>query len=224
MQMKSMRLLIALVVLLLTTILPAQDISGSWQGPLKTGKDLRCILQVEKDGKGGWKAKFYSIDQSTDSMPASSFSFQDATIKFAIDQVRGSYEGKLSPDGNTITGTWTQGAPLPLELRRATKETAWQIDPTPHSVQFITVDKDVKLEVLDWGGSGRPVVLLAGLGNNAHVFDKFAPKLTAAYHVYGITRRGFGVSSTPPLDNGNYAGDRLADHVLSVLAQLKSDK
>jgi pimeloyl-ACP methyl ester carboxylesterase len=49
--------------------------------------------------------------------------------------------------------------------------------------------------VLDWGGSGQPLVLLTGLGDNAHVFDKFAPKLTASYHVYGITRRGYGASS-----------------------------
>jgi non-heme chloroperoxidase len=65
-------------------------------------------------------------------------------------------------------------------------------DPSPHSIQFVTVDKNVSLEVLDWGGSGRPIVLSAGLGNTAHVFDDFAPKLAGTYHVYGITRRGFG--------------------------------
>jgi non-heme chloroperoxidase len=48
-------------------------------------------------------------------------------------------------------------------------------DPSPHSVQFVTVDKNVRLEVLDWGGSGRAVVLLAGGGDTAHVFDGFAP-------------------------------------------------
>ena len=57
-------------------------------------------------------------------------------------------------------------------------------DPSPHRVQFIEAEKDVRLEVLDWGGTGRPVVLLAGLGNSAHVFDDFAPKLTRANHVY----------------------------------------
>jgi hypothetical protein len=31
-----------------------------------------------------------------------------------------------------------------------------QRDESPHSVQFVTVDRDVKLEVLNWGGSGRP--------------------------------------------------------------------
>jgi pimeloyl-ACP methyl ester carboxylesterase len=89
----------------------------------------------------------------------------------------------------------------------------------------VTVDKDVKLEVLDWGGSGRPVVLLTGLGNNAHVFDKFAPKLTASYHVYGITRRGFGVSSAPdPSMTANYTADRLGDDVLAVLDTLKTNR
>jgi hypothetical protein len=37
--------------------------------------------------------------------------------------------------------------------------------------RFVTVDKTVKLETLDRGGTGRPGVLLAGLGNTAHVFD-----------------------------------------------------
>ena len=97
---------------------------------------------------------------------------------------------------------------------------AWH-DPSPHTIRFVTVDKDVKLEVLDWGGSGRPLVLLAGLGSTAHVFDDFAPKLTPEYHVYGITRRGFGASSAP--DSG-YSADRLGDDVLAVLDALKIEK
>src|ERR1700676_2134916 len=90
-------------------------------------------------------------------------------------------------------------------------------DPSPHSIRFVMVDWDVKLEVLDWGGSGRPLVFLAGLGATAHTFDEFAPKLTPEYHVYGITRRGFGASSAPLLGNGDYSADRLGDDVLAVL-------
>jgi non-heme chloroperoxidase len=51
------------------------------------------------------------------------------------------------------------------------------------------------LEVLDWGGTGRPLVLLTGLEDNAYIFDDFTPKLTANYHVYGVTRRGRSASS-----------------------------
>ena len=95
--------------------------------------------------------------------------------------------------------------------------TSWR-DPSPHTIQFVTVDKNVRLEVLDWGGSGRPLVLLAGGGNTAHVFDEFAPKLTANYHVYGMTRRGFGASEFSASDN---PVDRLRDDVLAVLGALK---
>jgi pimeloyl-ACP methyl ester carboxylesterase len=96
-------------------------------------------------------------------------------------------------------------------------------DTSPHQVFFIPVERTVKLEVLDWGGVGRPLVLLAGLGYDAHVYDTFAPKLTAHHHVYGITRRGFGASSAPDPVNGNYSADRLGDDVLAVMDQLRLD-
>jgi non-heme chloroperoxidase len=93
-----------------------------------------------------------------------------------------------------------------------------------HSVQLTTVDKDVKLEVLDWGGKGRPLVFLAGAGFDAHVFDQFAPKFRASYHVYGITRRGFGASSAPEPTEMNYSADRLGADVLAVIDTLKLDR
>jgi pimeloyl-ACP methyl ester carboxylesterase len=74
---------------------------------------------------------------------------------------------------------------------------AWH-DPSPHAVRFVRVDSGTRLETLDWGGRGPTIVLLAGLGNSAHVFDDFAPRLTDRFHVLGITRRGFGASSQPP--------------------------
>jgi pimeloyl-ACP methyl ester carboxylesterase len=77
---------------------------------------------------------------------------------------------------------------ISLTGRLSAQEPAQWTDPSPHSVQLVNVDNNVRVEVLDWGGSGRPVVLLAGLGNTAHVFDEFAPKLTSEYHVYCIAR------------------------------------
>ncbi len=92
---------------------------------------------------------------------------------------------------------------------------------TPYATRFITVERGVRLEVVDWGGSGRPIILLAGLGDTPHAFDAFASKLVTKYHVYGITRRGFGGSSAP--DSG-YSADRLGDDVLAVMASLKLDR
>jgi non-heme chloroperoxidase len=94
-------------------------------------------------------------------------------------------------------------------------------DPSAHRATMVAVDREVTIEVLDWGGTGRPLVLLAGLGNTAHVFDEFAPRLTSLGHVYGITRRGYGKSSVPPT---GYDADRLADDVLAVLDALKLER
>ena len=80
--------------------------------------------------------------------------------------------------------------------------------------QFVEVQPDVKLEVLDWGGTGRSLVLLAGGGSTAHVYDSLGPKLAVHYHVIGITRRGFGQSSAPQT---GYDPRRLGDDVVAVL-------
>jgi non-heme chloroperoxidase len=201
-------LVIALAAVAFVPIAKAQDIAGDWQGTLKAGpQELRLVVKIAKDDGGGWKATLFSIDQAGfgADIPVDSVTLQDSNVKLNVGVIRGSYEGKVNADGSSIDGTWTQGRPLPLEFQRATPETAWK-DPSPHTIQFVTVEKDVKLEVLDWGGSGRPVVLLTGLGNNAHIYDTFAPKLTTTYHVYGITRRGYGASSAP---TSGYSADRL---------------
>lgn len=96
---------------------------------------------------------------------------------------------------------------------------AWR-DPSSHQVRSVTVDSSVQLEVLEWGGSGLPVVLLACYVS-AHVYDEFAPKLTNQFHVLGITRRGIGASDKPAT---GYAVQRSANDVLEVLNSLNVQK
>ena len=90
-------------------------------------------------------------------------------------------------------------------------------DASPHRTTLMTVEDGVQLEVLDWGGSGRAMVLLAGLGDTAHVFDDLAPMLARQYHVYGVTRRGHGASSAP---STGYEFPRLAEDVVRVIRAL----
>ncbi len=125
----------AALATLLTGTLRAQDISGDWQGTLKAGpQELRTILQITK-ADGGWKATMYSIDQGADPISVSAVTLEGSTFKYKVDALRGSYEGKLSADGASIDGSWTQGRPQPLKLERATKQTAWKIDQGSHTVQ-----------------------------------------------------------------------------------------
>jgi non-heme chloroperoxidase len=101
----------------------------------------------------------------------------------------------------------------------ALPSTQTPVDPSPHTTQTVTVDEGLSLEVLDWGGTGRPLVLLSGLGETAHAFDDFAPRLREKGHVYGITRRGFGSSGK----KDGYDSERLGLDVLAVLDRLRLD-
>jgi non-heme chloroperoxidase len=96
-----------------------------------------------------------------------------------------------------------------------------QKDSSPHKAQMVTVEPGVQLEVLDWGGSGRPLIFLPGAGDTAHRFDAFALQFTRQHHVYGITRRASGASSSPAPANGNYSADHLGDDVLAVMKALQ---
>jgi len=128
------------------------------------------------------------------------------------------------PPGRRISSRdWAMVVPLCLAFF-LTIPAAAQISASAPKIQFVTVDQDVRLETVDWGGTGRPLVFLAGLGNTAHTFDTFAPDFTGKYHVYGITRRGFGASSKPAPTSTNYDADRLGDDVLAVLDALKLDR
>ena len=106
--MKRLMLLVVTLTILAGASLQAQDIAGTWQGTLQAGKGLRTVLKITKTDDGGWSAMFYSIDQGPDGMAIPSVSLQESTIKFSMPAINGSYEGKLSSDGASITGTWTQ--------------------------------------------------------------------------------------------------------------------
>ena len=115
--------------------LVAQTLTGTWQGALKVPQapngELRVVLKISISDADKLKADFYSIDQQTPAIPATTVSLSGSTFKMTIAALNGSFEGKVSADEKTITGTWTQGAPLPLTLVKATPETAWTIPEAP---------------------------------------------------------------------------------------------
>ncbi len=145
--MKRGLLYLSAALALMVPTLRAQEITGHWQGSLKTPqKDLRIILVVTKDD-GKLKGTMYSIDQTPQPFKASSVSLDGSTFKYAVDLIGGTYEGKLSADGNTITGTWSQGTPIPFVLTRATKTTAWEIPAPPPPPKLMPANADPSFDV-----------------------------------------------------------------------------
>jgi pimeloyl-ACP methyl ester carboxylesterase len=102
---------------------------------------------------------------------------------------------------------------LTVAVPASPQQTEWK-DPSPHKTTLVTVEDDVRLEVLDWGGSGPALLLLAGLSDTAHVFDDVAPMLAVRYRVVGVTRRGHPRSSAPAT---GYGFVRLAEDVVRVI-------
>ena len=210
------KLALALLLVLSTSTLSlrAQSIVGQWQGTIRTPHPLRSVLKVSVGSSGKLQAYFVSVDQAPEHVPVTTISMTHGELDFSIAMIQGSYRGKMSADGNRIDGTFTQGSSFPLDFERATDATSWL---TKSKTRMVAVAPGVSLEVVDWGGSGPPIVFLAGLGNTAHVFDDFAPKFLPQYHAYGITRRGFGASSSPVPNDSNYSADQLGDDVLKVI-------
>ena len=123
------------------------DITGSWQGTIKAGKGVRIVLKVAKLDKS-WSASLYNADQASQSLNASSVSLEGSTFKFKVDLMSMSYVGKLSADGKSISGTWTQGAQVtPLDLVLATPETAWDIPDAPKPPTPMAADADPSFDV-----------------------------------------------------------------------------
>ena len=145
--MKKLMLLIIALVISSGAALRAQapDITGTWQGTLTAaGRDLRTVVKISK-ADSGLKAVFYSIDQGGQGITANAITLDGSTVKISIASIAGAYEGKLSADGNSIAGTFTQGGTsLPLNLTRANSDTAWVIPgpPTP-----MAADADPAFEV-----------------------------------------------------------------------------
>jgi hypothetical protein len=115
--------------ILLPGMLYAQDTSSSWQGTFTSGTEQhRAVLQMTPKDGGGWLATTFSIEFMQDPIHIDSLDINGSKLKLVLNGGEGTYEGKISTGGASIVGTWTYDRhPASLELRRASKETAWQL-------------------------------------------------------------------------------------------------
>ncbi len=197
-------------------------LDGTWQGTFHPGpQQLRVVLEIRHTSTGKLAATIYSPDQGPEPLRVDAVSENGHELHFSVSEVGATWSGVLAPDGNALHGTITQGDQSPLDFTRASGSALW-IDPHIHgTATFVSVAPGVQVQVVDWGGSGRTLLLLTGLGNTAHIFDHFAQQLTPHFHVVGMTRRGFGESSIPSTeDTTNYTADRLGEDVVAVISSM----
>jgi hypothetical protein len=95
----------------------AQTYDGDWAGALSAGgQTLRLVLHVTtKDGATA--ATIDSLDQGA-TIPATAVKTDGGELSVLFMAIGGELTGKLSADGKTLTGTWAQGATVPLVLTK----------------------------------------------------------------------------------------------------------
>src|SRR5215472_18897234 len=105
-----------------------------------------------------------------------------------------------------------------LTLTGGQKTATWS-DPSPHKNGFVTAN-GIRINYLDWGGSGPTLILIHGLGDNPHLYDDFAPAFTDSFRVIAYARRGEGDSEAKE----PYDGVTLAEDLLGLMDTLGIQK
>jgi len=86
------------------------------------------------------------------------------------------------------------------------KPSTWT-DTASHKSAFVTAN-GIKINYLDWGGTGPVLILIHGFGDSPHVFDDLAPAFTDRFHVIAYARRGHGRSDAKgPFDGATLVED-----------------
>jgi pimeloyl-ACP methyl ester carboxylesterase len=137
--MKSI-FLIAAIALLCAAPSRAQEITatGAWQGNLNIfGSSMRLTLRVSQDDKGALSGTISSPDMGIGGMDVSGVKLKKTTLKFDIPQYNGSFEGKISEDGQSIIGSWYVGEQeLPITFRRLAAAPT-PVPGAPHGVRAV---------------------------------------------------------------------------------------
>jgi hypothetical protein len=117
---RNLALIIGLASMLAPACQAQAQLAGDWQGTLSAGRvQLRLILHVTAAKDGSLTATLDSVDQSAYGIPVTTVTLKDSKLNFTVDAVHGIYAGTVNKDASEIDGTWSQGQPLELDLKRA---------------------------------------------------------------------------------------------------------
>lgn len=137
--------------------LHAQNLSGNWQGTVAlNGHDLRIVFRILQGDDGTLRATAYSLDQDAQPIQVSAITRSGSSVKIAIPEIKGSYEGQLNSKGDTISGTFTQVLAGSLVLARATPATEWRIPEPLAPVPPMAADATPEFELSTIRPAGTP--------------------------------------------------------------------
>lgn len=94
----------------------AERAVGDWGGTL--AGTLRLVVHIKKDGTGSYSGMLESVDQGDSKIPLDGIKASNDHLFFTAPEVKGNYDGKWDVSTQTWVGSWSQGKPLALTLKR----------------------------------------------------------------------------------------------------------
>ena len=94
-------------------------VDGVWLGTVQAGgRPLRAQIKVRSDHSGSEFCSFDSLDQAAFDWDCAKVNFSGNDFSFEVPKVQGRWSGKLSPDHQTLIGSWIQGGTFALDFSR----------------------------------------------------------------------------------------------------------
>ena len=221
-----------------------KNIVGKWEGTLSvSGRSLRLVFNVDKNTDGKYISTMDSPDQVATGIKVDNTDVKGNKVVFEINSISGYYEGTLSGDGETITGTWEQrNYSFPLILKREGQAMSANVQKKPkeevpyevEDVYFHNKKAGIKLAGTltkpKGGGPFPTVVLITGSGPQDRDETVFGHKPFLVIADY-LTRRGIAVLRYDDRGVGKSTGDfskattrDFAEDVISAVNYLRSRK
>ena len=86
-----------------------REFEGTWNGVLEVnGKSMRFVMTMVNHANGTSTGSVMNLDGGGVEVPVSAIAQKGSSLNVEIKAVSGSYSATLSPDGSTLTGTWTE--------------------------------------------------------------------------------------------------------------------
>jgi len=126
------------------------SVVGSWLGSVTAGgMRLRLGLNLRAAPGGKLVGTLDSFDQGMTGLPIEKVVLAGDTLRLAMAGMQATFQGTLSSDRRTLTGTWRQGVDMPLVLHRgdSAARAAFAVRkrpqepkaPFPYAVQEVTI-------------------------------------------------------------------------------------
>jgi hypothetical protein len=202
-----------LLVLLLTpgSLAQAQgaaDPSGHWEGTLKVPQmELKVEIDLARDSRGVFAGTFGQPAQGVKGLPLSSVAVEASAVRFVVKggPEAATFDGALSADGTSISGTVTQsGFTIPMNLSRTGDA---RVVPPPKSAPIAKELEGTWNGTLDVDGAPmRLVVKMANRPDGTAAGTVVSPDGSGVEIPIGMTQNGSSVTIDVPSVGASYVG------------------